>query len=266
MLNLKQWLGLDIKLDDTGKLILPENVSCEKSSVRTANDARNYFMDKNAKSSPDLYFMNQGICAREDCAKIKAAGFRFDVTVIPAHMIGQEYIKTIGHIHPYKPGTKSRYAEIYEIINGEALFILQKMNPSNSDIVEDVVVVRANRGEKAVMLPEYGHVTVNAGKEPLVMADWVWADFKSEYEVYEKHHGAAYYVVNKNNQIEFIPNKNYQNLPRYRIAKPKSILEFAADFSKPMYQQGLENNFKNLDFLKNPEKYREKLTAEYCYR
>ncbi|MGQ9718463.1 MAG: glucose-6-phosphate isomerase family protein [Nitrososphaerales archaeon] len=31
---------------------------------------------------------------------------RYDITVLESGKIGQEFVKMIGHYHPFKPGTK----------------------------------------------------------------------------------------------------------------------------------------------------------------
>lgn len=265
MIDLAQDIGLDIKMEENGKLIYGEGLNSQPILIRTPNEARAYFMDPKAKVSENLYYNYRDTALKKDQGKIKDSGFRYDVTVILPGRIGEEYIKSLGHIHPLKSGTKVRFPEIYEIVYGEALFILQKMS-NDFEKVEEVYLVHAKQGEKAVMLPEFGHVTVNLGKKPLVMTNWVAASFKSEYEPYEKHHGAAYYLLDKAGQMEIVKNSNYQKVAFYREVKPKSLSEMAAKFGKPMYQQGLANNFANLDYLENPEKYRDKLTAEYCYQ
>ncbi len=265
MINLTSLIGLDIKMKENGELIYGDGLKSEPVSIRTPDKARTYFMDPKAKADENLYYMYRNTALNKDRDKIKSAGFRFDVTVIPPGHIGDEYIKTIGHIHPLKSGSSSRFPEIYEIVYGEALFILQKMS-QDFEKVEEVYLVRTKQGEKAVMLPEFGHVTVNLGKKPLVMTDWVEASFKSEYEPYKKHHGGAYYFLDKAGKLEIVKNCKYQKVASYKEVKPKSLPEMAAEFGKLMYQQGMENNFQNLDYLKNPEKYRDQLIAEYCYQ
>ena len=260
MKNLKEKLGLDVRITTNNKLILGVDLTDPDLAIRSAEEARTYFLDPESKSPADLYYMYRATCRLTDYKKIQQAGFRFDITVIPSGKIGQEFIKTIGHFHPYRPGIQIKYPEIYEIVSGQAFFILQ-----NEDL-NQIYIIHAKEGEKAVMLPGFGHVTVNAFHQPLVMSNWVYADFKSEYTIYKEHRGAAYYAIEKNNKINFIPNKNYKDIVKYKEFKPKSKIELAADFRKPMYQQGLEDNFEKLDYLKNPENYLQKLTVEYCYQ
>ncbi|WP_301664617.1 glucose-6-phosphate isomerase family protein [Methanoculleus frigidifontis] len=89
---------------------------------------------------------------------------RFDITVIPPGAVGGEYVKTKGHYHPLTPAGIG-YPELYQVLAGEAHYLLQRKN------LRDVVVVTAKAGEFVLIPPGYGHVTVNPGKENLVMAN-----------------------------------------------------------------------------------------------
>ena len=113
---------------------------------------------------------------------------RFDITVIPPGTVGGEYVKTKGHYHPLSPSGIG-YPELYQVLAGEALYLLQR-----SDL-GDIVAVAARAGEFVLIPPGYGHVTVNAGKEELVMANLVSAGFASEYTFYEQMQGGAYYLT-----------------------------------------------------------------------
>ncbi|WP_437344448.1 glucose-6-phosphate isomerase family protein [Methanoculleus frigidifontis] len=57
------------------------------------------------------------------------------------------------------------YPELYQVLAGEAHYLLQRKDLS------DGVVVTAKVGEFVLIPPGYGHVTINPGQEDLVMAN-----------------------------------------------------------------------------------------------
>lgn len=122
-----------------------------------------------------------------------ANNIRFDITLLPARMLGNEFMKTYGHYHPKaQDGNGLGYPEIYQVLRGKAIFILQEKNHDGS---VNVTVLDAKQGDVAIIPPGNGHVTVNNGTEDLVMSNLVYDDFESEYEDYNIYRGAAFYVT-----------------------------------------------------------------------
>lgn len=138
----------------------------------------------------DLYYMYRDLyLSRADREKLLQQGLRYDITIIPPGMLGKEYMKTAGHYHPLVAGENVTYPELYEVLEGEALYLLQ-----NQDL-SDVVVVYASAGDKVLVPPDYGHVTINRSNNTLKMANFVARDFSSLYEPYrEKGGGASFFT------------------------------------------------------------------------
>ncbi len=61
------------------------------------------------------------------------------------------------------------------------------------------MAVAASAGEFVLIPPGYGHVSINSGKELLVMANLVSTQFESEYALYEEmRSGGAFYAMEDN--------------------------------------------------------------------
>jgi glucose-6-phosphate isomerase len=157
--------------------------------VRTLEEIRGVLMDPACECRDPLYFMYRDLSkSPEDGAWLRREGLRYDVTVIPPRVLCGEYVKTKGHHHP--PDEKGvPYPEIYEVILGRAHYLLQTRT------AEDVLLVRAGPGDRVLVPPGYGHVTINPGEATLVMANIVSDRFESDYSVYERMRGAAYFEV-----------------------------------------------------------------------
>ena len=125
----------------------------------------------------ELYYMYRDLfLSRADKEKLLQQGLRYDITIIPPNMLGREYIKTAGHYHPLVPGGSVTYPELYEVLEGEALYLLQ-----NQDL-SDVVAVYASAGDKVLVPPGYGHITINRSNKTLKMANFVARNFSSLYD------------------------------------------------------------------------------------
>lgn len=186
----------------------------KKPEIRFLYDLKNVLYDqewlKTAKNFP-VYYIWRGIKKKKD--------LRYDITVIPPKMLGREFPKTKGHEH------SNNYGEIYIILNGQAIYLLQKYKNNK---IEDVYVIKAKKGDVVLIPPHYGHITINPASQKLKMANWISKKCKNIYNLFEKKKGACYYYT-KNGWIK---NKNYKEIPKLRFEKP------------------LKEMPKNLDFLK----------------
>lgn len=199
-----------------------------------------FINDKN-KDEP-LYYMFRAAGQDKNETIFEAHNMRYDVTVIRNFNLGGEFNKTFGHYHPICTGTLC-YPELYEIISGEALYILQK--PSD-DGHFDVKLVSAKAGDKIIMEPNYGHISINVGKKPLVEVNLVNSKFQSDYAPIKQMHGGAVYVTDKRNVVI---NKNYKNVSISHMDAPK--VDFL-DPQKSIYDEYISHP-EHFRFLNNPE-------------
>jgi glucose-6-phosphate isomerase len=138
----------------------------------------------------DLYFMYRDLfLSKADGEKLREQGIRYDVTIIPPSFLGREYIKTAGHYHPHVPGSSVTFPELYEVLEGEALYLLQNLDLS------DIVAINASAGDKVLVPPGYGHITINRSNKTLKMANFVARDFSSLYDPIRERAGGAYFFT-----------------------------------------------------------------------
>ncbi|MDR0767338.1 MAG: glucose-6-phosphate isomerase [Methanosarcinales archaeon] len=225
-------------------------------STRKIKDMTDVLMDQTRITYPDkiLYDMYREVhLSGEELQRMKKAQLRYDITVIPPAMLGPEFVKTAGHYHPCpkcsgggSSGSEMlSYPEVYQVIRGTATYLLQKKDLS------DFIIVEANEGDIVLIPPNYGHVTVNADSEKLVMANWVSDAFDSEYEPVRCKAGLAYYIT----EDGIAQNGNYEKMPPLSYGKPKSYPEVGLYSGVDMY--GLVSDLEMLNFLTNPQNYPE---------
>lgn len=274
MLNLAKYAGLPLEIDDDDYLVFGPGLQNVKPNIREFITVKNYL--KNPLSTfprREVYFMYRDVKRDEDAEKLKTAGLQYDLTVLPPGRIGDEFMKTIGHYHPRKQGTTVRYPEIYEVIHGRAFFILQSASEDFERLYE-VYLIEAMRGEKILVPPGFGHMSINPTEDVLVLANIQARGNHGLYEPYESHHGAAYYVtasarLGKSGRTtpdhEFTPNLAYNALPPLQRKKPRELPQYDLLSAIPMYFSAIKN-LASLDFLRNPENYLDDLTPNKLFR
>ena len=186
----------------------------KKPEIRFLYDIKKVIHDqkwlKKSANFP-VYYMYRGIN--------KMGELRYDITVIPPNMLGNEFVKTKGNCN------SNGLQELYTVLGGKAIFLMQKMK---SRAAKDVIAVRAKKGEWVIVPSDYHVISINPTKNILRLGNWVSQKNKNIYEGLEVMHGACYYYTKSG----WIKNGNYKKVPKLRFKKP---------FKKPP---------KNLDFLK----------------
>jgi len=206
-------------------------------SIRRLEEMQDLLYDRlyARKAPPDLalYYMHRAIAER--------GTLRYDITVIPPLMLGSEYNKTMGHYHSMARKDLS-YPEVYEVLHGKATYILQKKGKQGR--IDDVIVMDAKAGDKILMPPNYGHVTINRSNSTLFMANVISERCKSDYSDYKRLKGAAYYLT----EDGFVKNPNYKKLPKIRKQKPHAPLN-----KRLTLYELLKTNPGSLKFLDKPQ-------------
>lgn len=133
-------------------------------------------------------------------------------TTLKSGRLSQEFTKTFGHYHT------AQVTETYKVEKGEGIMILQKKHFEDGKWipkkVDHVFLVKSSAGDEIIITPEYGHSWSNTGDVDLQLIDtWAEGHQTADYEMIQKLHGMAYYLIEENGQTKAIKNPNYQDLP-----------------------------------------------------
>ncbi|NMA92194.1 MAG: glucose-6-phosphate isomerase [Firmicutes bacterium] len=261
MIDLSRHSGLPISWDRSGeKLVFGEGLLEVKPDIRCREEMAEVLYEPRAMDLKELYFMYREVARREEREEIRRRGLRYDITVIKPGLLGSEYIKTAGHYHPFKPGTGLTYPEVYEVLYGRGHYLLQCPSPDGRDRLEQIYLMTAGAGEKVLVPPGFGHITINAEDDLLIMSNWVAADFASVYEPMRSMEGGGYFGLRIDGRIEFVPNSRYRQLPPLQRASGFSFAGLSLVEGMPIYQV-YQKDPGALDYLVDPENYREQFAA-----
>ncbi len=222
-----------------------------KPQVRMLSELREVVYDRTwfeRAENVEVYYMYRDLfLSRRDGAVLKELNLRYDITIIPPRKLGTEFVKTLGHYHAAILGTGITYPELYEVLGGEAHYMMQKLA---GDKVEDVILIKARQGDKVIVPPNYGHVTINPSNKILKMANLVARNFESDYAPFKSKGGAAYFELTTG----FVKNNNYSSAPEIRFLKPCKFSELRLKKNKEIYAL-LHEDAEVLEWLVAPQKY-----------
>ncbi len=253
MVDLGKISGLPLTLSEEGFL------KAEKEGIYLANPALRKFEDllpvllesNNLEHSKIAYYMYRNIHLSNDCQIFKDNGLRYDITVIFPGLLGKEFTKTLGHYHSRAEFSPYTFPEIYEVLLGEAVFLLQKRNGTT---ITEVVFMRAKPGDKLLVPPDYGHVTINTGNTILVTSNLMATSATSDHREYIEKRGAIYHLVSKERELVFQPNSRYGTVSPIRELKPGTSRDLCISSELPLYTS----------FIKNPTKFRYLVNPQEC--
>lgn len=240
--------GLDLKIDANklvyNKVDYPPATDWEKTL-----EAGSYAYKNPESDLKTLYFGARYMEKAIDEELIKKHDLMVDATVINPGKVGEEFVKTVGHYHGIIPGLIISYPEVYEAVSGQFEYLLQSTPDSEGKV--DVIWVLAEAGEKVIMPPNWGHVSMNVGNEPALEVDVQKRDNPdaSNYSLFKDNQGGAFYRTE--NGLE--ANANYK-INSVRIVRPIEKPEWGIVKNKPLYQSVIENPDK-FDFLVHPQNY-----------
>lgn len=183
-----------------------------KPGIRYLNDMKSVLYDKKwAETAPnlELYYMYRGVKEKN--------GLRYDITVIPSKMLGQEFARTKGNCN------SNNFQELYTVLRGKAIFLIQKMK---GKIVKDIMVVKAKKGDWVIVPPKYYVISINPSKNILKIGNWVSKKNKNIYKDLEIMQGACHYYTKDG----WAKNKNYKNIPKLHFKRPLKSIPKNLDF------------------------------------
>ena len=250
--------GLPIWLDEeTYRLELRDALTCASSGGKDAGQMRGLLHDEhNLPETEHCYGFYRDIVFEKDRELYRRYDFRYDITTILPGTVNGECKKTSGHYHGGAPGSSHAYPEVYEVLYGEATYILQKAkNFADPDpMVEEVRVVRVQAGQAIIIPPGFGHCSVNSGEGPLLFSNIAVVSCPLYYQPIKDKHGLSVYLLRTDEGISYVKNPSYGALPEARLVEPKENPLLGIRFGKPVYGEFVKAPEK-FDFLLHPEEY-----------
>ena len=132
----------------------------------------------------------------------------YGVVMYAAGRLGDEPIRSQGHIHKISPLSHCSTPEVYEIWEGEAVIYMQEHGDDNPG---RCFAVSAVAGDVVIVPPGWTHATISANPEfPLVFGAWCDREYGFVYDKVRAHQGIAWFpLFDANGKLNWTPNPQY---------------------------------------------------------
>lgn len=256
--NLRKISALPISFHKNG-VVFGKSMVKPELEIKSYNKYRRFFKNQKLDNDQKMYYIYRNSCLRKDLPVFKKYGLRYDITAILPGNIGDEPIRTIGHIHK-NLGKIGQPNEIYQVLYGTALFLLHNIK------TETIYPIQRNAGQKIVIPGNCAHITINNSPDkPLIIAN-IFTNKKnvSDYKFFEKTSGPAWYPTRNKNKITFVKNpKAAKNLKISSLYK-KCSLPKGISQATPLYEEFI-NNPDRFAFLSQPNRFKRLITFKNLF-
>ena len=177
--------------------------------IRRLEDIRASLRDPQCKGPEQVYSIAMDVGKEEHRALLNKLHLLFGVVTYSAGKLGQEPVRSQGHIHKISPYSGWSTPEIYEIWSGEAIIYMQEYA---EDQPGRCYAVHAFPGDVVIVPPCWVHATISANPRlPLTFGAWCDREYGFEYDGVRRHKGIAWFpVFNDAGKIEWQANPCYQ--------------------------------------------------------
>jgi len=206
-------------------------------------------------SGPDpLYAIAMDVGKEKDRAELQARMLLFGLVTFAAGRLGEEPVRSQGHVHRVSSHSGWPPPEVYEIWSGRAVVYMQEF--ADDDPGRCFAVV-AGPGEVVVVPPGWAHMTVSADPEqPMTFGAWCDREYGFLYDQVRARGGLAWYpLLDANGRLEWRANPRYVRR-KLGIGPPQDYRELGLDPSLAIYSQ-FEAKPSSLQWVSEPARHEE---------
>lgn len=206
---------------------------------RTLDAIRPSLRDPAAPGPPVVYGIAMDVGRTEHRTELQARMLLFGAVTYAAGRIGEEPVRSQGHVHKVSKHSGWSPPEVYEIWTGRAVVYMQEYAADNPG---RCFAVTAGPGQVVVVPPGWAHATISADPtQPLTFGAWCDREYGFEYEAVRAHHGLAWYpLLDAQGQLQWQANPHY--IPSTLVQKaPRPYPDLHLRPDLPIYAQFVQN-------------------------
>jgi glucose-6-phosphate isomerase, archaeal len=201
-------------------------------------------------NGPDpVYSIVMDVGLEKDREELKRRMLLFGVVMYAAGTLGDEPVRSQGHVHAISPHSGCSAPELFEIWEGRAIVYGQE---KSGDDPGRCVAIEAEPGDKVVMPPTWAHYVANVDPHStLIFGAWCDRQYGFDYTQIRKHHGLAWFpLIEPSGKIRWMPNPSYIVSPLVR-RRARAYTELGLLSGTPIYQH-LHSSPKAIQWVSEP--------------
>ena len=259
--------GLPISIDEkNGEVRLGKDILCESAAAKNFSGIKHLaYNEGEADDNEHCYTFYQNIWTSQDAPVFQQRQMTNGITVLMPGLMGYECRKNSGHYHGLPQGHTSTLPEVYEVLCGKAVFLMQQshgfLDERGPLQVERLRAFFLHEGEKVVVPSFTAHCVINVGEGPMAFGN-LSVPCPLHYEPIGRMHGFGMYLLKVDGQLVFVPNSRYKDLPQLEIGRPRECGKLGIQFNKPLYTAYKEDP-EQFEYLWNPEPYGDAIDTLY---
>ena len=206
---------------------------------RRLDDIRRSLRDPQCDGPDPVYSILMDVGREEDRLELKRRMLLFGVVAYSSGRLGDEPVRSQGHIHAITPHCGWSTPELFEIWEGRAIVYAQQFAADNPG---KCVAVAAGPSEQVVVPPGWAHCVINADPQRrMVFGAWCDRQYGFVYDQVRAHHGLGWFpVFAENGEIQWEANPRY-HLSMLLTRNSRPYLELGLDPQLPIYEQFVQN-------------------------
>lgn len=215
---------------------------------RTIDAIRPSLKDPNCEGPEIVYSIAMDVGRESDRDDLFSKNLLYGTVMYASGSLGEEPIRSQGHIHAVSKSCGMSTPEVYEIWSGKAYIYMQE---TAKDSPGRCYAVLGEPGDVIVVPPGWAHSTISADpSEPLVFGAWCVRDFGFDYEDVRAHNGLAFFPVLHGDDIVWEKNESYTKCELI-IKKPEEYKLLDIEKGVSIYKQYILNPDRFL-YVVNP--------------
>ncbi|MFB9273865.1 glucose-6-phosphate isomerase family protein [Cohnella cellulosilytica] len=221
---------------------------------RSIDEIRSSLRDPNCEGPDPVYAIAMDVGRNVHRAELRSRMLLFGAVTYAAGRLGDEPIRSQGHVHRVSAHSGWSPPELYEIWTGRAFIYMQE---SDGDDPGRCFAVVAEPGDVVIVPPYWAHATISADPDsPLAFGAWCDREYGFEYDGVRRHRGLAWYpLLDAAGRLDWSRNERYAYRP-LAIKRPEPYEEFGIARGIPIYRQ-FEADPDRFQWVSRPERMKE---------
>lgn len=240
--------GFDIATDSLN-FRFGETAFGPQAELRSLDALRPALRDPNSAGPDPVYAIVMDIGRRVHRSELQQRMLLFGAVTYATGRLGDEVVRSQGHVHKVSSHSGWIAPEIYEIWNGAAFIYMQEFL---ADQPGRCFAVKATPGDIVIVPPGWAHTSMSANpNEHLTFGALCDREYGFHYDEVRRRHGLAWYALStERGEIRWEPNPHYQK-SELVVCSPRDYQQFGVQRGRALYAQ-FEDDFAKFQWVSKP--------------